>query len=52
MDPLLLRHRSVGQFHITCFASIQKKKEWKKNPLPECSPYTACSTYVFVCTVT
>lgn len=32
MDPLMLMHRSVGQFHITSFAYIQKKEQFLKKP--------------------
>lgn len=30
MDLLTLRHRNIGQLHITSFAYIQKKEEWIK----------------------
>lgn len=47
MDLLILGHRSVGQFHINLIC-LHPKKNGKKKPLPEYSPYTACSTYVCV----
>lgn len=30
MNPLMLRHRSIGQFHTASFAYIQKKEGRKK----------------------